>query len=69
MYYRLAHLVEKPSREYTPSCDNRSAERTISDAKRKGPPLGEPVRVVRVAPLDLNHPAHSRFAKRTERLQ
>lgn len=64
MYLKLAHLVEKPSREYTPACDNRAAERAISDAKRKGPLLGGPVQVVRLPAFGLNHPLHPRFASR-----
>lgn len=62
MYLKHSNLIEKPQREYLPACDHRAAERAISDAKRKGPPFGEPVQVVRVAPFDLNHPLHPRNA-------
>lgn len=64
IYYKLGHLVEKPTREYVPACEPRAAERTIDAAKKKGPLDGGPVSRVRVAPFNLQHPLHPRFAQR-----
>lgn len=62
MYLKHAHLVQKPAREYVPACDPRSAERAISEAKRKGPLVDGPV--VRLEPYGLNHPDHPRWVGR-----
>lgn len=56
MTYRLAHLIHMPAKRFLPGADVAA---TIEEAKKKGPLIGGPVSVVRVAPFDLKHPLHS----------
>lgn len=63
MQFKLAHLVQKPAREYVPACEPRAVDRTIREAKKKSPLVGGPV-VTRLPPFDLNHPLHPRWASR-----
>lgn len=60
MIYPLEHRIIRPV-AWDPQVN---VAKTIQRAKEKGPLLGGPVSVVRVAPFDLNHPLHSRWAAR-----
>lgn len=60
MKYPLAHLIIQPAKPYVPMVST-DIRKTIAAAKKEGPLVGPVVRT-RVAPLDLMHPMHSRFA-------
>lgn len=59
--YRLSNKIHMPAKPFLPGAD---VAKTIAAAMKKGPLVG-PVHVVRVAPLDLNHPLHSRNITRS----
>ena len=57
--YPLEHRINRT----TPFNPDVNVAKTIAAAKKKGPLVG-PVRVVTLAPFDLNHPDHPRWVGR-----